>query len=320
MNDAVTIIGSGALACVLAYRIALAGYSVCLFDSWKEAVNAISEHGVRVVDSSGNIKSISVKAISNPNKIKKIQNALVLVKSWQTTQAAEFLKSRLEANGVCLSLQNGLGNKKILADHLGAKRVFAGTAVLGAKILSPGVVQFAGEKEITLEAAARLDQFARILDFSAFKIIRSKDLAAVQWSKLIANSAINPLTALLECKNGDLLNNELLFSILEKLVCETSTVAKSLGVKLPYQDPLAYTIDVLKATSDNSSSMLQDILRGAETEVDWINGEIVRIGEKAGVEVSQNKLIWELIKAKVSIKKSEKKISEKNNENSFNNF
>ena len=123
------------------------------------------------------------------------------------------------------------------------------------------------------------------------------DLASLVWSKLVINTAINPLTALLEVENGELLNRKSAKALMAKLALETADVAQALGINLSYEDPVKASEKVAERTAPNHSSMYQDIMRGAPTEIDAICGAIIRSGEQTGVPTPVNRTIWQLVKA-----------------------
>jgi 2-dehydropantoate 2-reductase len=124
-----------------------------------------------------------------------------------------------------------------------------------------------------------------------------KDAQPMVWSKLIVNAAINPLTALLRVKNGEILTNPPARELMREIAEEVASVAKALGVGLPSLDPMQTVEEVAERTAENVSSMLQDVLRGAPTEVDAINGEVVQAGKLKGIPTPVNRVIWSLVKA-----------------------
>ncbi len=123
------------------------------------------------------------------------------------------------------------------------------------------------------------------------------DALPLIWGKLVINAAINPLTALLQIKNGELLDNPSALEFFHELAKEAAAVANSSGIELPYSDPSAVVDEVARTSADNSSSMLQDVLRGAQTEIDSINGKIIDYARKNGIPVPYNRGMWLLIKA-----------------------
>jgi 2-dehydropantoate 2-reductase len=117
------------------------------------------------------------------------------------------------------------------------------------------------------------------------------------WGKLVVSSAINPLTALLRIPNGELLESSFSIGLMRELAVETAKVAKKMGVILPFLDPENAPKKVAQQTKGNLSSMLQDVLRGAPTEIDAINGAIVRLAQQMDLQVSVNRIVWSLVKA-----------------------
>jgi 2-dehydropantoate 2-reductase len=228
--------------------------------------------------------------------------ALVLVKSWQTGRAARQLAECLAPSGVALTLQNGLGNREALANVLGEERVALGVTTLGANLLGPGRVRPAGDGTIYLEDHPRLEPLVDLLRNAGLSVEIVPDPEGLVWGKLAINAAINPLTALLEVPNGELLERPSARLLMGELACEAAAAAGALGIRLPYPDPVAAVEAVARRTTANRSSMLQDVQRGAPTEIDAICGAIVKAGEKLGVPVPVNRTFWRLIKARVEKK------------------
>jgi 2-dehydropantoate 2-reductase len=120
------------------------------------------------------------------------------------------------------------------------------------------------------------------------------------WGKLVISSAINPLTAILDIKNGDLLELEPARELMNLVARESGEVASRLGIQLPYPNPSAAAEKVAGDTAHNRSSMLQDITRGAPTEIDAICGQIVKSGEMAGIHTPLNYTLWKLVKSRLA--------------------
>jgi 2-dehydropantoate 2-reductase len=136
-----------------------------------------------------------------------------------------------------------------------------------------------------------------MLRVAGFSVDVVEDAQSLVWGKLVVNAAINPLTALLRVKNGELLENSSARTLMGELAREAASVAEALGVVLPFPGPECAAEEVVRRTAENTSSMLQDILRGAQTEVDVINGAIVHFGEKKNVPTPVNRVMWSLVKA-----------------------
>lgn len=299
--ESLLIVGSGAMACLFAARLIAAGIPVIMLANWQEGLDSLQLHGITLVEGDGSQKIFPVKATDNPQECKGISLALVLVKSWQTTRSAEQLAVCLSSQGLALTLQNGLNNIEILNRFLGQERVALGVMTIGAYLLAPGVVKQAGDGEITLGEHPRLGRVTELLTKAGFSLASTQNLNGLIWGKLVINAAINPLSALFEIPNGEIVNNPYTRRIMREIVTEVVAVAQAQGISLTFPDATEAVEAVVYRTAENRSSMLQDIQRGAPTEIDAICGAIVQAGEKTGVETPINRLLWQLIKAKVEI-------------------
>jgi len=292
------IVGSGALATLFAHRLAISGTQVNMLVGWPDGLTALSQNGARLVD--GEIESaVSVNVSNKALDFANSTRALVLVKSWQTARAANQLADCLGQDGIALSLQNGLGNYEILADHLGEQRVALGSTTTGASLLAPGQVRAGGEGQIVVAEHARIDSIFEGLVQAGFDVGKTDKLAELLWGKLAINAAINPLTALLEIANGELLGRPDYESWMQSLAYEVAELAAAQGFELPYDNAFEMAAEVARRTASNYSSMLQDIRRGAPTEIEAICGSVVRQGKKMKVETPSNQqmLQWVLEKA-----------------------
>ncbi len=293
MSTGVLIVGSGALATLFAARLSAAGIDVTMLGTWQAGLAALRNNGAHL-DGDG---TFTVRAIDDPADCRGARFALVLVKSWQTERAARQLTECLAEDGLAVTFQNGLGNDDILTKSLGIERVSRGITTLGATLLAPGIVRSNGGGGITLGVHSRQNEIERYLRVAYFDVKVVEDLLPVMWSKLVINAAINPLTAILRVRNGELLGIPPARELMGFLARETASVAKVLGIALPFRDPDHAVEEIAQQTSENISSMLQDILRGAPTEVDVINGAVVRTGEQKKIPTPVNQVVWSLIKS-----------------------
>lgn len=290
------VVGTGALATLFAARLGRLT-SVLMLGSWAEALAAINRDGLRLGDESA--ERVRVTATADPAQAAGAQFVLVLVKAWQTSRAAGQIKSLLAPEGLALTLQNGLGNLQTLAAELGAGRVALGTTTQGVTLLGPGWAREGGTGPTHVAEHPRLGPLVELLRAAGFEthIHPPAELESLVWAKLAVNCAINPLTALLRVPNGELLRRPEARAVMEAAASEVAAVAAAKGIRLPFEDAAARAREVAGATAGNRSSMFQDILRGAQTEVDAINGAVVREGRAAGVATPVNETLWRLVKA-----------------------
>ena len=296
MNN-ILIVGTGALATLFAARLSQAGYNITMLGTWKEGIDALKRDGARLVDSKGNEKQFPLHATINPHECAGTKHAIVLVKAWQTERVARQLETCLAEDGLVLTLQNGLGNRETLIQSLGLGRVALGSTTTGATLLGPGLVKEGGEGVISIERNQALGPIEEALRSAGFTVQVVDDARSLIWGKLVINAAINPVTAILRVKNGELLERPFAHEVMRALARETANIANAENIILPFDDPIAKVEEVAQKTASNTSSMLQDVLRGAPTEIDAICGAVVRTAEKHRIGAPVNWTCWQLVKA-----------------------
>lgn len=295
----VAVLGTGALGCVYAAR--LAGQAeVWMLGTWAEGVAAVQRDGIQVTDPDGRAWRAYVRATADPADAPPADYALVLVKSYQTERAAAWAAQVLEPDGLAVALQNGLDNGPKLAAALGADRVAVGVTYNGATLLGPAAVRHAARQPtligVTPATEARVLALIALLCRAGLEAQVTPDPDSLLWGKAVANAAINPLTALWRVPNGQVCATAERRDLLADLAREAAAVAVARGMSLPFSDPVAYVMDVCQRTAANRSSMLQDVERGRPTEIDSITGVIVAEGKRLGVPTPVSQVVWRLVR------------------------
>ncbi len=321
MNMEILIAGTGALGTLFAARLSQAGHNVTMLGTWKEGIASLQKDGARIVDSGGNETAFKVHATDDPRECVGAKHALVLVKAWQTERAARQLSECLADDGLAVTLQNGIGNCETLSQVLNdlateftekkreknsalsevsvAKysRVALGSTTTGATLIAPGVARAGGEGIVSIQRHEKINSIESALTSAKFNVHLVEDAQSLVWGKLVINAAINPLTALLRVPNGELLNRPSAREMMARLAREVAEVARAEKITLPFDDPVAIAEEVARKTAANQSSMLQDVLRNAPTEIDAICGAVVEIGRKHNIETPVNHACWQLARA-----------------------
>ncbi len=305
----VLILGTGALGCVYAARLA-AHADVTMLGTWTEGVDAIRDAGIRVTGPDGQTWTARVRAEHDPEAVAPVDVALILVKSYQTRRAAAWAAQQLGPGGLAVTLQNGLDNLPVLVEAVGLARAAVGVTYNAATLLGPGEVRHVVSLPTYLSLArareqvepagaapAQLHALAGLLDRAGLAAQVSDDVEGRLWGKAVANAAINPLTALWRVTNGELLARPERRRLLAALACEAAAVAEARGIALPFTEPVAYVESVCEATAANRSSMLQDVERGRPTEIDSISGIIAAEGARLGVATPLTGVVWRLVQA-----------------------
>ncbi|HBU08184.1 MAG TPA: 2-dehydropantoate 2-reductase [Candidatus Omnitrophica bacterium] len=297
----ITIVGPGAMGCLLACFLSKSKEEIWLLDKNPERAQKIKEQGLKIEGISGSWQ-VKVNIAAQAKEIAQPQDLVIIaVKSYDTKNAVKDIKSLLSETSLVLSLQNGLGNIEIISEVVGQERVLGGITNQGATLLGPGWVRHAGKAETVI---GRLDgrlpvelRFIReLFNQCGLETRLSKDIKSLLWSKLIINVGINALTALTHLHNGKLIEFAGTRKILEEAVNEAVRVAKKKRIKLIYDDPLSKVEAVCEATAANVSSMLQDVLRRKPTEIDFINGAIVRQAQALNLPTPVNSVLTNLVK------------------------
>lgn len=296
MTESLLIAGSGAMACLFSARIAASGQPVIMMGSYPPALAALRARGVCLSEDYTE-KCYPVRVVSSIEECPPVDLALVLVKSWQTARVVENLRHVLKPDGLALTLQNGLGNLEMMSDALGQSRSAVGVTVQGATTLEPGRVHPNGSAKITIGRQPGVERIICILEAAGFEIGLLDDVRLLVWRKIAINAAINPLTAILGVANGEVVRREDAHFLLIRLVEEVCLAAGSLGVSLEPARTVNSVETVARSTATNYSSMLQDVRRGGPTEVEAINGAVVRTAAAAGLAVPYNEAVLHLVKS-----------------------
>jgi len=296
----IAIVGAGAMGSLFGGKLSAAA-DVTLLDPWPEHVAAMQRDGLRITELDGGETTILVTATADPAAVPEADLVIIFVKSHATQQASQWASQFLAADGLALTLQNGVGNGETMAELLGAERVVSGVTSHGATLLGPGRVRHAGTGPTHVatrpEIADKLADVAAVFEQAGFEVHLSDDLDSLVWGKLIINVGINALTGILRVPNGQLVEIPAAGELMAQAVAEAVAVCRAKGIELPYDDPLGRVQEVARATATNRASMLQDVLRGVPTEIGVINEAIVREGGRLGLDTPVNQFIVTTIQA-----------------------
>ena len=295
------IIGAGAMGGLFGALLAPHA-AVSLLTTNQEHAAVMGGHGLTLVDLDGATRRVPVRVLTDPQDYgRRADVVLVCTKTRATAQAAATARDLLAADGLALTLQNGLGNLEQLVAAVGAQRAAAGVTSQAATLLAPGRVRHAGSGPTVLGIPPGREEaitaVAGLFTRAGLETRISDDVDSLLWSKLIVNVGINALTALLRVPNGVLAQTPECDLLMARAVAEAVAVARALGIGLDGERQLERVREVCLRTADNRASMLQDILRGRPTEIDAINGAVVARGRAAGVDTPVNLLLTQLVQA-----------------------
>ena len=303
----ISIIGSGAMGSLFGGKLSKSGEDVILYDVNEAHINRVNQKGLSIHSTAtGETLVVYPRATKDPEETRGSDIFIIFVKSTITELVVKQFSSFTDNNSIVITLQNGLGNEEIIRNIMGKEMVAAGVTSQGATFLGPGEINHAGNGPTHLcmsdKHNEKLKPFVETLNKAGFEADIEDNIEDLVWSKLIINVGINALTAITNLENGRLLEFQDLKSIMDDLVAEGAAVAAKKGVTLTFPDPLQTVFDVAGKTAKNRSSMLQDFDRGNRTEIDFINGAIVREGSILGINTPVNKTISGLVRTMERIK------------------
>jgi len=283
-------------------RLSLAGHDVVLYDIFREHVEAVQRDGLAIEDAAdGTTATARPAASTDPGSAHGADALIIFVKSTSTGEAAKQFAPLAGRQSIVLTLQNGLGNESIIAEAFGKDRTAAGVTSQGATFLGPGRIRHAGKGPTHICMSdgrnEKLAPLCAALGEAGFETHVSDNVAGLVWSKLVINVGINALTAITGQVNGKLVESEETKAVMADLVAEAVAVARARGIALSYEDPLATVYDVARKTGANRSSMLQDFDRHRPSEIEVMNGAIVREAARTGTPVPVNATITRVIRA-----------------------
>ncbi|MCX7822525.1 MAG: 2-dehydropantoate 2-reductase [Syntrophobacterales bacterium] len=304
----ILIIGTGAIGGFLGARFIEAGEEVYFCDLKADLMERIILHGLVIQELDGRERRFfPAGTCTDPTQLsKECDLVLFAVKSYATKVAAgrAVLSRAITKDTIILTLQNGLGNAEILGDIFGTERLIVGTTAQGATLLEPGIVRHGGvgptfvglwKSDREGDAMDLINTVVSLFIRAGLEIHVSHDVTKLIWEKLLVNVGINAITAITGILNEGVYRYEPAKKVSRKAVQEALQVASKLGIPLR-EDIEEHVLKVAVATGRNRSSMGQDVDRKHRTEIDAINGAIVKLGEELGVETPINWTLTNLVK------------------------
>ncbi len=303
----ICILGAGALGCAIGGALTEAGADVWLINRTAAHVDAMNTHGLTLVTPQGE-RQVKVQAATRCAGIGPVDLVIVLVKSFHTHDAIQGAAELIGPDTVVLSLQNGLGHEDILAEVVGRERVLAGKTYVGGVMLAPGriISGVAGKQtmigELDGRVTPRVQTIAAVFNRAGLQTTVSDNIMGTMWDKLLVNVATGALTGITGLTYGELYALPELRHTALAAVAEAMDVAQASGIRLSLTEPeQAWDLAAAGLPPEFKTSMLQSLEKGSRsdgpiTEIDFINGAVVRCGARCGVTTPVNAALVACIK------------------------
>ena len=293
----ICFLGAGALGCSIGGVLAAGGSDVVLVDRFQAHVDAINSQGLRMRVGDEE-KVVKVKAYTDCQGVGTVDLIIVLVKSFHTRAAIESAGAIIGKDTMVMSIQNGLGHEEILAEVVGRERVLAAKTYVGGVFLAPGLIisgskgkqTYIGELdgELTPRLQAVVDEFNR----AGLLATASTNIYGTMWDKLLVNVATGALCAITRLPYGGLYGVPEVEACALAAVAEGIAVARANHIKLTSEDPKYFwQLAAEGLPADFKTSMLQSLEKGEPTEVDFINGSVVRWGARSAIPTPVNQTL-----------------------------
>ncbi len=309
----ILVFGLGALGTVYSCLLKKAGHQVSGIDL-PAVASHIEKQGVQVTGIWGEHHAFLDQTVDSLNRLKDTDFDLVIitVKAYQTAAVSRLLKALIKDNTYVFLAQNGYGNYEQAVEFIPPQQLILGRIIFGAVTINPGsseVTVIADDVLLghprQLIAAATLQAWADVFRQAGIPTRYSPDIMPYVWAKIIYNSALNPLGAILEVPYGRLAEMEWSRELMDAIINEIFEVLKAQRQPTPWENAVLYRKDfygqMVPSTAAHRASMLQDIQAGRKTEIDALNGAVVELGQQLGVNTPVNRVITSLIKCKQSL-------------------
>lgn len=300
--ERVAVIGAGAMGSLFGGLLAEGGLDVTLIDVWKDHIDRIRRDGLRMTGHGGD-RTIPIKAATDPREVGTADVVIVQTKARHTQSAIESARPLLHGLTAVVSFQNGLGKEEILSAVVGEEHVIGGTTAQGANVIEPGLVRNSGDLttrigELNGSLTDRIKKIGEAFNAAGLKTVVSTDIKLDIWKKMMANVAINPMSALGNFRVGELFEVPEVKEIIFEAVEEAAKVAAAEGISLSVNAAKEVLLQIQGkgGTGTGRSGMLIDVMARRKTEIDVINGAIVRLGRKHGIPTPINKTLVAAVK------------------------
>ncbi|MBV0933089.1 ketopantoate reductase family protein [Marinobacterium weihaiense] len=291
------ILGAGAIGCLWADFLSRAGHGVSLLLRNHTTLRQWPRDGVLDITEAGQQRQVHCQ-LETPDTAATIRHLLVATKAYDTLSAVEAIQPRLQPGADVVLLQNGMGQQQAVVERLHGCRVWAGTTTAGAWLETRHRLHCVSRGDTHIgPLTAHTPEQPPGWNALAIALHPCTDIQPHLWRKLAINCAINPLTALFDCPNGDLLADTARLELMQRTCREVEQVATAAGIRL-FDAPLAErAAAVASATGKNLSSMLQDIRHGRRSEIEQITGFLCRQAQLQGIDVPVNQSLLQAIRA-----------------------
>lgn len=301
----IVIVGAGGIGRLFGALLSRGGHEITVVELDLEVIDSINRQGIGIMDIGQQDPDaatfVPAKAVSDPSLLSECDLVLLAVKSFDTLTAVKSVAHLIGEDSPIISLQTGLGNLEVMEKIVPRQAIIGGFTFMAATSLGPSRIRHGGIGKTYLGEldgiiTPRLTEISKQLNQCGIQTSPVHRITGRLWCKIIVYSAINPVSAILRVNNGSLLDRMEAITLMKRLIDEGKEVAEAYSIDLVYHDLYELLFDACRKTSNNLSSMLQDMLNEKRTEIDAQNGALCRYGEEKNIFLPTHQTIVELVK------------------------
>ncbi|MDO4680208.1 MAG: 2-dehydropantoate 2-reductase [Aerococcus sp.] len=296
------IAGAGAMGCRFGSQIKTAGYDVILLDKWEDHIQAIKERGLEI---SGDEEKTLPMTIMHPSEATEPADLIILfTKAMQLPDMLRDIQGIITDQTQVLCLLNGLGHEEVIAEYVKRENIMMGVTVWTAGLVGPGHAHLEGTGTVNLQSFApngeeKTKDIVSMLNDAKLNVTYDENVFPSIWRKVCVNGTMNSVCALLDCTIGEMFQSPDMVNAVKQIIHEFVVVAEAQGVVIDEIEMVDYVMKTSKTAAHHYPSMHQDLVKNhRKTEIDYINGAVVKLGAKHGIQAPYCQLLTELIHAK----------------------
>ncbi|MBL7176783.1 MAG: 2-dehydropantoate 2-reductase [Desulfobacteraceae bacterium] len=298
----IAVVGAGAMGSLFAGYLAQKFKEVWVYDIWQEHIATIKNDGLLMTR--GNIKNrVRIKATTNPDDPGKVDLLIIFVKYTHTEKALKDSLAMIDSHTSILTLQNGIGNVDIIQKFIPDNQILYGLTTLTSEMVGPGHIEesFHGQGEtyfwpVKGRVDGQAEQICSVFNRADIHTEISPDVQVMVWKKLIVNACYNTLSAIVRLKVGDLIDQTEIWPVLEGAISEIVDVAQKKGISIDESEGQRFLKQVGEEAREHIPSMLIDVKNKKKTEIECLNGRIIKEGTALGIPTPYNRVLFGILR------------------------
>ena len=303
----IAVLGAGAMGSLFGYKLKKNGHNVCLIDVWKEHVEAVNQKGLTIETPDGMVDTLKIPMVMHPQDAMAhmpgtLDLIIVFVKGTATEQAISQALCIVGPETKVITLQNGVGNAEVIHQFIPADRVYFGTTTVGATVKEAGHIMYYPPQKETKTHIATMDgsitediqNVAKAFTDSGLDTCVSNETEALVWKKLVVNCVGNPLSVVTRLYSNVLCSCDDNTQLTQQIIAEACAVAQKKG--LPLSPEQFDWVIPFTSKLERFPSMGYDAMRKMPTEIETINGAVVKEGKRLGIPTPVNETLYHLVR------------------------